>query len=286
MIAVSALPTYLFCPRKMYLQYVLEVKPIEADVVVKGDVKHAIFDHINKAEEEIVNRISTENIQEAAMMYKQEYYKAMMQTIEQKQEVIEKVGINKMQLLEETWQRILQEAETRAKNVIEFAQQNQIFGKELWDNLKPKYITELTVASNILKLRGRIDRVEVEEEKYTPIELKTGKMPFNGMWPGDRIQLGAYILLLQRKYKSEHGYLEYVQYGVRKKLTMEEPLKRDIITLVGEVHDTIRKRELPRKCDNQNKCASCIMRKGCREITMNYALEKESPEDHENPYSA
>ena len=283
---VSALPTYLFCPRKFYLQYVLEVKPIQVDRIVKGEIKHNVFDHVNKAEEEIVKGISMENLSEAGMMYKQEYYKALMQAIEQKQETLEKVGINKIELLEETWQRLVQEAEIRAKNVVNFAQQSKLFGNELWQNLKPKFLTELTVTSTSLKLRGRIDRVEIEEEKYTPIELKTGKIPANGMWPGDRIQLGAYILLLQRRYKSEHGYLDYYEYGIRKKLVMEEPLKREIINLVGEVHDKITTRELPKKCENKNKCASCIMREGCKDVTINYALEKESPEDYEKPYSA
>lgn len=275
MIAVSALPTYLFCPRKMYLQYVLEIKPIEVDRIVKGEIKHNVFDRINKAEEEIVKKITQENIMEAGSMYKQEYYKALMGTIEQKEDTIRKVGINKMELLEETWARLVQDAELRAKNITEFAQQNNLFGKELWEGLKPKYLTELSMASTKLKLRGRIDRVEIEEEKYIPIEIKTGNMPLNGIWFGDRIQLGAYILLLQQKYKADHGFLEYTECGVRKKLGMDTQLRDSVINIVEEVHDLIKSKNLPKKCDNKRICEKCQMREGCSEITANYISGEE-----------
>lgn len=276
MIAVSALPAYIYCPRKFYLQYVLEVKPIETDRIVKGEVKHNVFDQINKTEEEIVKRISLENIKEIGAVYKQEYYKALMNSIQEKEEAIRKVGINKVELLEETWARLMQEAEMRAKHIAEFAQKNQLFGKELWDNLKPKYLTEVSIRSTNLKLRGRIDRVEVEEEKHTPIELKTGKMPQNGMWPGDRIQLGSYILLLQQQHKAEQGFLEYTEYSVRKKLVMDENLKEEIINLVEEVHDTVNKKELPRKICDERRCKNCFVREGCENLG-EYAKKEREP---------
>ncbi len=286
MLSVSALSAYLFCKRKMYMQYVLEAKPIEVDRIVKGEIKHNVFDRVNKKEEEIVKMINIQNLNEAGTLYKQEYYKALMETIEQKEEVIRRVGINKMELLEEAWTRLLQEAEIRANNIKEFAEQNQVFGNELWEGLRPKYITELSIASRKLKLRGRIDRVEVDGENYTPIELKTGKMPINGIWAGDRMQIGAYILLMQGKYKTEHGFLEYVTYGARKKIIMDEKLKEEIISLVEEVHDTIKSKYLPRKCGNERKCITCQIREICDEMKMEYANEEEqeSYEDHETSY--
>ncbi|MEM4266734.1 MAG: CRISPR-associated protein Cas4, partial [Candidatus Nanoarchaeia archaeon] len=236
---------------------------------------HNVFDIINKAEEEIVKKTTIENISEVGIMYKQEYYKALMQTIEQKEDTIAKVGLNKIELVQETWNRLMQEAELRAKNIVEFAQQNKLYGKELWEGLTPKYITEMKVMSTKLKLRGRIDRVEVEDKLYTPIEIKTGNMPFNGVWLGDKIQLGAYILLLQQQHKAEHGYLEYTEYGVRKKLIMDEKLREEIINLVGDVHETVKSKYLPKKCENKKRCTNCIMREACEDIETNYINEPE-----------
>jgi len=274
MIAVSALPTYTYCPRKFYLQYVLEIKPIEVDRMVKGEIKHKVFDQINRIEEEIVKRIVPENLKEVGMIYKQEYYKALMNTIEQKESTILKVGIDKKELLEETWKRLMQEAELRAKNIVNFAEQCNMYSKDLWEHLTPKYITELSVMSTKLKLRGRIDRVEVEDEKYTPIEIKTGRMPVNGMWPGDKMQLGAYILLLKQKYKAEHGYLEYTEYGARKKLEMDDRLQEEITDLTEEVHDTIKSRHLPKRCD-ERRCTNCNMKENCETIEDDYINEEE-----------
>lgn len=275
MIAVSALPTYIYCPRKFYLQYVLEIKPIEVYWIVKGEIKHNVFDHINRIEEEIVKRIMPENVKEVGMIYKQEYYKALMNAIEQKEATIQKIGIDKKELLEETWKRLMHEAELRAKNVAQFAEECNMFGKDLWEFLTPKYITEFSVMSTKLKLRGRIDRVEIEDDKYSAVELKTGRMPTNGMWPGDKMQLGAYILLLQQKYKAEQGYIEYTEYGARKKLDMDSRLRDEITNLVGEVHDAITTKNLPKRCE-ERKCMNCNMRQSCEEIKANYAEEQVS----------
>ncbi len=283
MLPVSALSAYLFCKRKMYMQYVLETKPIEVDRIVKGEIKHNVFDKVNKKEEEIVKMISAQNLNEAGTLYKQEYYKALMEAIEQKEDVIRRVGINKMELLEEAWTRLLQEAEVRANNIREFAEQNKVFGKELWEGLRPKYITELSMMSRKLKLRGRIDRVEVDGESHIPIELKTGKMPTNGIWSGDKIQLGAYILLMQGKYKTEHGFLEYGTYGTRRKITMNEQLREEVVNLVEEAHNIVKSRYIPRKCGNERKCMTCQIREACYGVTMEYVNEEEQEfhEDHE-----
>lgn len=56
-IPVSLLSTYLYCPRKLFLQEVLLLEEPPKDIVVMGSIRHETHDLINKKEEEIVTSI-------------------------------------------------------------------------------------------------------------------------------------------------------------------------------------------------------------------------------------
>ena len=45
--------------------------------------------------------------------------------------------------------------------------------------------------------------MEIYENGYVPIELKTGKMPKEGVWPGHKVQIAAYSMLIEEKFKTE-----------------------------------------------------------------------------------
>jgi len=50
----------------------------------------------------------------------------------------------------------------------------------------PILISEQRIGSDKLQLKGIVDRIEVYENGYVPVELKTGKIPKEGVWPGHR----------------------------------------------------------------------------------------------------
>lgn len=278
MISVSSLPMYIYCPRKMYLQYVHEIRPLETVKIIIGNIKHGAFEAINRSEKTIVKEITPENKDKIEMLYKQKYYKTLAQHIRREEHVLEKAGIDKVKLLEELWNRISFEAEKRAEYIQGLTKQKDAYGEKLWEGIELKQLSEVTITSRKLKLRGRIDRVEIEKEKYTPIEIKTGRSPKNSIWEGDEAQLGAYILLLKQKHKSEYGYVEYTEQTRRIKLEMNDQLKEKIINLTGEAHELVKAGKVPRKCENKNKCLNCNIRKECRKITMDYDFGEEKEE--------
>ena len=50
------------------------------------------------------------------------------------------------------------------------------------------------------EITDRRCQVEVRAESLLPIELKTGKSPKEGVWPGHRVQLSAYVMLLEDNF--------------------------------------------------------------------------------------
>ena len=260
------LSSYLYCPRKLFLQKVLAVEEPPKESLVLGSLRHEIYDFINQAEEKIVSSIK-EKIQynQLILLYKTFYSKALRERIIKNKSKIKEVNLDIVDVFKKTWPLILEEAEIRAKNIFEFIQRYNLYGKELWKRLTPKIISELSINSDKLQLTGIIDRIEAYTESYVPIELKTGKMPEDGVWPGHRIQIAAYAMLIEEKFntKVKEGFINYLDAKETRHIAINPFMKEEIISLVKEVQNLLKKQILPEYCGNKNKCTNCGLREQC-----------------------
>jgi CRISPR-associated protein Cas4 len=265
-ISVSMLSSYLFCSRKLFLQRVLAVEEPPKESLVLGTLRHEIYDFINQTEEKIVASIK-EKIQYNGLvaLYKNFYSKALRERIIKNKFRIKEVNLDIVDVFKRTWPLILDEAEIRAKNIFEFMQKYNIYGKELWNKLTPKIISEQRVESEELQLRGIVDRIEVYENSYVPVELKTGKMPKEGLWPGHRIQIAAYAMLLEEKFKTQvkEGFVNYLDAKEIRHIAINPFMKEEIINLVKEVQELLKNQNVPNYCENKNKCTNCGLRETC-----------------------
>jgi len=57
--------------------------------------------------------------------------------------------------------------------------------------------------STKFEITGSPDRMVKINENFIPSIIKTGKMPENGVWQGDRLQLTAYSILVEEKYEPQ-----------------------------------------------------------------------------------
>jgi len=265
-ISVTMLSTYLYCPRMLFLQRVLAVEEPPKESLVLGSLRHEIYDFINKSEERIVTSIKEKtDYQRLISTYKTFYSKILREKIIKNKSKIKEVNLDIVNVFKRTWPLILQEAETRTKNIFDFIQEYNVFGKELWDRLTPKIISEQRVESEKLQLKGIIDRIEVYEDGYVPIELKTGKMPKQGVWPGHRIQIAAYALLLEEKFKTKvkEGFVCYLDVNETRQISINPFMKEEIIKLINEIQGLLKNHDIPNYCENKNKCVKCGLRETC-----------------------
>lgn len=76
------LTTYLFCPRKLFLEQVLALKEPPKESTVLGSLRHEIYDSINKSEEKIVTSIAKKmSYNQTLDIYKTIYSKIFFQKI-------------------------------------------------------------------------------------------------------------------------------------------------------------------------------------------------------------
>jgi len=260
------LSAYLFCSRKLFLQQVLALKEPPKESTVLGSLRHEIYDFVNQSEERIVTSIK-ERIQynELLSTYKTLYSKILREKIIKNKSNIKSVNLDIVDVFKRTWPLILGEAETRTKNIFDFIRQYNVFGQDLWKKLTPKIISEHHIDSNKLQLKGIIDRIEVYETGYVPIELKTGKIPKDGVWPGHRIQIVAYAMLIEEKFKTtvKEGFVRYLDAKETRQISINPFMKEEIIELVKSIQELLKNHNLPNYCENRNKCTNCGLRETC-----------------------
>ncbi len=260
------LSSYLYCPRKLFLQRILAVEEPPKESLVLGSLRHEIYDFINQNEERIVTSIAKKvEYTDIMALYKGFYSKILREKIIKNKSRIKKVKLDIVNVFKRTWPLILNEAETRSKNISDFIQKYNLYGKELWEKLTPKIISEQRVESDQLQLKGIVDRIEVYESGYVPVELKTGKMPKQGVWPGHKIQIAAYAMLLEEKFKTnvKEGFVRYLDADETRQIAINPFMKEEIINLVREVQTLLKSQDPPNYCENKNKCTNCGVRETC-----------------------
>ncbi len=265
-ISVSLLSSYLYCSRKVFLQEVLMVEEPPKESMVMGTIRHETYDSINKNEEEIVTGITKKiPFEDLQRIYQQKYLEILRKAIVKSKKRLEAVNIDMMEAYQKSYPFILEESMTRASNIHSFIAEHNVFGKELWKKLAPKILSEIRIESDELKLKGIIDQVHVYDEMYVPFELKTGKMPLQGVWPGHRIQLAAYSLLLEEHFKKpiKEGFVFYLDTKTKRQVVINPYTRGEIKGLVDDVIKTIEGTDVPDYCGNENKCRKCGVKEIC-----------------------
>ena len=105
--------------------------------------------------------------------------------------------------------------------------------------------------------------VKEYDNEMIPIEIKTGSAPKEGIWPSDRLQLGAYMVILKYKGKNvKKGIVKYIDHDEERILQMNPFLKEDVLKKISEVMKVL-KGPLPKHVENKNKCNSCELKPIC-----------------------
>jgi len=241
-------------------------EPVKVELV-KGKIWHEAHELINNSEETIVTSIKTKNYQDIYDLYRRSYSKSLRNAVIKYKSELKEFGLSMLDIFTDYWTSFEEEAKDHALNLISFIEKNEVYGKDLWLKLTPKILSEQYFKSEKLKLSGIIDVLEIHNIDntmiYVPIELKTGKYPASGMWEGHKIQLAAYILLLEDARKPvEEAAIKY--RGAEKRvLQMNTFLREEVLDLIHKTDVLLTEFKLPDFTDNKNKCKSCQLKDTC-----------------------
>lgn len=282
-ISVTLLCSYLYCKRKLFLERVLKLVEPPKEVLVIGSIKHQTFEEINNVDEQIVcsikNKEQADNLRE---LYNKIYLKLLKSSIIKNNKSLRNFNILPKQLYEKLKLLFLNQANVRTAHLQSFILKHNIFGKELWKKLTPKITSEYKIYSKNLELSGIIDQLEVYKAGYVPVELKSGKMPKEDVWPSHKIQVGAYAMLLEEKFNKNinEGFIYYIDHDEKRHVPINPFLKEEIIDLKNNVKLLLNSHELPNICDNENKCNVCGLKNECFNLNQEKVVKKLKVKEH------
>ena len=269
-IAVTLLSEYQYCPRKIYFSRVLKIKLPPTEALVKGKIRHQIEEEASIRFNYIISTITKGDFEFIYEKFKSEYLQLILRTIKNNIRLINKVQLKIDFFTSELIKTFNLIAKQSAEYIHELILKHKVLGKKILDYIETEQISETFIESKELQLKGIVDSIEFENENITPIEIKTGSMPNQGVWPSHKLQIGCYILLCEEKFdaKIDYGIVRYLDFNQDRKIQMNPFLKDEIITVRDKVIKLLESNEIPERLPEINKkinrkCISCLYKNKC-----------------------
>lgn len=273
MIPITSLSSYLYCPIKFYIEQIEGEKKIDHVVTMKGKLKHKCLEKISNNEQDIIEKIgSIKDFESLCTAYKMSFLSSVRKELMQARYELDDLKMPIINLFSDFKPLFELEAMQRAKNVFEFHEKTKLLGKELWKELTPKLLTEKPLHSKEYLLNGKIDRLELWNDKVVPIEFKNRES--SQLYDSQKTQLGAYILVSNGFLgkNCNHGYMHFLKDNQRKLVLMNDFLKDEIISTRDKVIDVLENQKIANIKDvriSEGKCRICPYVEKCKKVREN-----------------
>ena len=253
LISITDITGYLFCPRKIYLKLVKGIKEKPNEKMILGMIRHKIFDDFNKNEQAIVESITKpKTTSEIKSLYRDSLTSMMNKVMSNYSNMLKTWNIDKSEF-QEVKEKIEKETEPKISSLLETIKKG-FLGRQLWENLKPKFITEYELVSEKFGLKGRIDRLEIGDI-LIPYEIKSRE----NIYDSDKIQLAAYALLLESAFNKKISFGIIETKSKKEEIIINEQMKKQVL----EIADKIRNMQDAEITSNFAKCQNCGLREEC-----------------------
>ena len=151
----------------------------------------------------------------------------------------------------------------------------------------------VTLSSESYGIISKMDIIDGENGEVSPLELKKGDGPDEGVWEADLVQIGSQMMILRDNCMECHkGYVYYSSSNRKVLVPFDEALKSKVIDIINRIRSCAEKGEIPEPLNGSRKCEGCSIAgiclpdetillsniKGEKEIRCLYAAR-----DDENP---
>lgn len=126
----------------------------------------------------------------------------------------------------------------------------------------PFVVRSLELGSERLGLVARMDVVEGEDGRLSPVDIKRGRRPHvdRGAWLPERVQLCVHALILEEHgYRVEEGFLWFAKSRERVRVVFDEELRRATLDAISGLRLAVLAGRLPPPLDDSPKCPRCAL---------------------------
>lgn len=126
----------------------------------------------------------------------------------------------------------------------------------------PFAVRSLEIGSQALGLVARLDIVEVEDGRVSPVEIKRGRRPHveKNAWLPERVQLCIHALLLEEQgYTVADGFIWFAGSREKVRVEFDEELRRQTLAAIHELRLTALSGRIPPPLEDSPKCPRCAL---------------------------
>jgi CRISPR-associated exonuclease Cas4 len=259
MISVSSISEYVYCPAKMYLKYTQD-NSAQTQEMIAGKISQ----EIRRGYEEITKR-NIWNIKENAEI--EDIFNILFDEVPQfienisnkysKMDIIESKVLKDLCVdLNEDFRLESHFMSLKIKSVLNNTKKR---GMEIAEMFYPQSLLEFGLKNEEMNLSGKVDKIEIINGIYYPIETKTSIPPSSGVWLADALQIAAYAILIDYELNKEVlvGFIEYTRIGERRPVVINSILHNKLFQVLDSINLMFEKQEMPEFRIFKNKCEKC-----------------------------
>ncbi len=270
-IPVTLLSEYMYCPRKIYYSKVLRIRVEPNKALVKGKIRHKIEEEATIRFDFIITKVSRGDYDFIFNLFRESYLELVKRTIISNVKIMQKINLDIQSLTNEFIETFTILAKQVAESIHEIVVKHKVLGKDILKHIKTEQTSEMFIESEKLMLRGIVDAIEFTDENVVPIELKTGSMPRQNVWPSHKLQVGCYMLLCEEHYedkKIEFGIVRYLDFNEDREVILNPFLRDEIFSTRDKVIEILKGKLIPDKLPAfdgkiNKKCINCLYKKTC-----------------------
>ncbi len=259
MIRVSSISEFVYCPAKMYLDHVQE-NNIQTHRMIRGKIVHEIrrgFEEITKQNMwRIKENIELEDIFDIIFDEVPQFIESVLKKYYDKYEMDYIILKDICRDLEEDLKLESQFLALKIKKILNTTKKRS---NEIAEMFFPQSLLEFPLKNEELNLMGKVDKIEVVNGIYYPVETKTGIPPSNGVWLADALQIAAYAVLMDYELNKEVlvGFVDYTGVCERRPVVINSILHQKLFGVLDDINAMFEKQEIPEFKPNRNKCEKC-----------------------------
>lgn len=257
MLKVSEISEFIYCPAKLYLKHTMDLAAQSSEITA-GKIIH----EVRRGFEEILKH-NIWNIKRN--MEIAEIQKTIINGIP---EFIDDLQLKHMdnpnqdnlnKFFNELKEDLIIEASLNVLKIKKLMETTKKQGMEISEMLFPQSLLEFSLESEELNLKGKVDKIEIINGVYYPVEVKTGIPPPKGTWLSDSIQIAAYAALIDYELNKEVlvGFVYYTKIYERRPVVINSVLHNKLFQVLDSINTMFEKKEIPEFKLNKKKCEKC-----------------------------
>ena len=259
MLRVSEISEFIYCPVKLYLKYT-EGFEDDTNEMVAGKIIHEArrgFDEIVKHNIWNMNKdMGMAEIQKRIIQGIPEFIDELHLKYSDYSKFDEE-DLN--QFFKELKEDLILEASINVLKIKKLMEDTKRQGMEISEMLFPQSLLEFSLENEELNLKGKIDKIEIINGIYYPVEIKTGFPPSKGVWLSDALQIAAYAALIDYELNKEVlvGFIYYTKIFEKRPVVINSVLYNKLFQVLDSISTMFEKEEIPEFQLNKKKCEKC-----------------------------